>query len=192
MSKFFQAIGQQSLHRRNTLKLMLGGLAASALSGCSNALVRKGDQQHSLIVGATRTPDSSYALTAITPAGRIVFQHDLPARGHGLAYNPQQQHICVFARRPGDYFDVVDRHSGQLIQRVNAERPRFSMGMAVIPNQVNGCLSVKARGQAAREQSAFTTLRVGTAKCRKSILMALVHIRLKVYPMRCWCVRLAE
>ncbi|MGL6260412.1 DUF1513 domain-containing protein [Vibrio sp. WXL103] len=110
------------------LKLLLSGLALSVWPAGAQPRINLAGNTPSLLVGATLSHDGVYALTALNASGKIKYQHPLPARGHGLAYNKQQEQIAVFARRPGGFFDVLDKGTGQLIKRVYAQAPKFFYG----------------------------------------------------------------
>lgn len=55
----------------------------------------------------------------------------LPARGHGIAVNPQQNLAAVFARRPGEYLWIIDIQSGQVIEKISAAQNRHFYGHGV-------------------------------------------------------------
>lgn len=60
--------------------------------------------------------------------GREVFAASLPARGHDVTPRPGCDEIAVFARRPGNWFAVVSRRDGAVLQIVPAVAGRHFYG----------------------------------------------------------------
>jgi hypothetical protein len=56
--------------------------------------------------------------------GEELFSTILPSRGHDATARPSSFEIVVFARRPGNWFAVVDAANGQLASTVLAAKDR--------------------------------------------------------------------
>jgi len=63
--------------------------------------------------------------------GGSAFDVQLPARGHGIALNQQQDVAAVFARRPGDFVWIIDLRDGKLIEKITAAQGRHYYGHGV-------------------------------------------------------------
>lgn len=69
-------------------------------------------------LSAGKTADGSHVLAGLTEAGEVLFQRDLPARGHAAAAHPSRPEAVAFARRPGRFADVIDCRSGARLARL--------------------------------------------------------------------------
>lgn len=63
--------------------------------------------------------------------GEELFSTILPSRGHDATARPSSSEIVVFARRPGNWFAVVDAAKGQLASTVLAAKDRHFYGHGV-------------------------------------------------------------
>jgi len=64
----------------------------------------------------------------VDDTGRRLLDVELPARGHAVAIDTEQRRAAVFARRPGEFVWIVDLHTGQVLQRINAAPGRHFYG----------------------------------------------------------------
>jgi hypothetical protein len=78
----------------------------------------------------TRAADGDLA-TLLDANGRVLLDVPLPARGHGFALDPAQRRAVVFARRPGDFFVVIDLRHHRVLHRVAARTDRHFYGHGV-------------------------------------------------------------
>ncbi len=62
--------------------------------------------------------DGRFLLAGLDHTGRILFRHPLPARGHAATAHPTRPEAVAFARRPGQFADVIDCRSGQALTRL--------------------------------------------------------------------------
>ena len=72
-----------------------------------------------------------FSVAAFSLDGSLLFETPLPERGHGAAQRPEADEVAVFARRPGDYLVIVDRHSGQIRHTLPAASGRHFYGHGV-------------------------------------------------------------
>ena len=63
--------------------------------------------------------------------GKELFSTILPSRGHDATTRPASPEIVVFARRPGNWFAVIDAGSGKLITTVLSAKTRHFYGHGV-------------------------------------------------------------
>ena len=63
--------------------------------------------------------------------GREVFATALPARGHDVALNARRREVAVFARRPGNWFTVIDSGTGIPRHTIHAPEGRHFYGHGV-------------------------------------------------------------
>lgn len=67
-------------------------------------------------------------LSMVGADGRRRLDIPLPGRGHGVALDPVQQRVAVFARRPGTFVWIVELASGQVTHRITAAPGRHFYG----------------------------------------------------------------
>ena len=84
-----------------------------------------------LLLSCRSDLDGHHWFSAITPDGDRGMDYALPARGHGMAIHPRRPHCAVFARRPGDFIEVVDLESATMVQRVTSPPDRHFYGHGV-------------------------------------------------------------
>ncbi len=63
--------------------------------------------------------------------GSLTLDLKLPARGHGISLMERERLVAVFARRPGDFFWVIDLHTKQVTEKVRAAKGRHFYGHGV-------------------------------------------------------------
>lgn len=69
-----------------------------------------------------------HLLSMIDDCGTRLWNIGLPARGHGIAIDPVQRKVAVFARRPGTFVWILDLSLGEPIQKITAEAGRHFYG----------------------------------------------------------------
>lgn len=89
----------------------LAGLLASGLVPVTSWA----DAGSPAYLAAARLPSGQYALCGLTSDGQILFQTDLPDRGHAAATHPHRPHAVAFARRPGTFASIIDCTTGRAI-----------------------------------------------------------------------------
>jgi len=75
--------------------------------------------------------DNRHYVSLLDARGGSAFDVQLPARGHGIALNQQQDVAAVFARRPGDFVWIIDLRDGKLIEKITAAQGRHYYGHGV-------------------------------------------------------------
>ncbi|WP_119388582.1 DUF1513 domain-containing protein [Taklimakanibacter lacteus] len=63
--------------------------------------------------------------------GEELFSTILPSRGHDATVRPATAEIVVFARRPGNWFAVIDAAKGRLLRTVISDKARHFYGHGV-------------------------------------------------------------
>ncbi|MFV1527913.1 MULTISPECIES: DUF1513 domain-containing protein [unclassified Phaeobacter] len=76
------------------------------------------DLGHPAYLAAGKTPDGRFLLAGLDRGGAILFRHALPARGHAAAAHPSRPEAVAFARRPGQFADVIDCRNGAALARL--------------------------------------------------------------------------
>jgi hypothetical protein len=112
------------IDRRQILALMLAGLAGSATAR-GEALRQR------LLVACRMDAAQTASVACFDSQGREVFATALPARGHDAAVNVQRREVAVFARRPGNWFAVIDSGTGSLRHTIHAAEGRHFYGHGV-------------------------------------------------------------
>ncbi|KII13624.1 DUF1513 domain-containing protein [Phaeobacter sp. S60] len=69
-------------------------------------------------LSAGKSSDGRFLLAGLNHAGGILFRHPLPARGHAAAAHPTRPEAVAFARRPGQFADVIDCRTGAALARL--------------------------------------------------------------------------
>lgn len=110
-------------------QLMLGAMAgygAAPLSALAAPGGRNGTNK-GLYFNAYGDGDGGFGLAALAPAGDMVWELALPARGHAATIRPHSDEVVQFARRPGQYAVVADIAAGKQINRIeNVPGRRFN------------------------------------------------------------------
>jgi len=119
------------LTRRSLIMAALAGSAAVKLTGCS-ILPRKassdGPQQYT---GAIGLPDGSFAVGAIAPDGKMLWQSPVDTRCHSGCNRPGTAEVLFFERRPGWSFYVINSESGKRQHRIEAAEGEHFVGHGV-------------------------------------------------------------
>lgn len=119
------------LTRRSLIMAALAGSAAVTLTGCS-ILPRKassdGPQQYT---GAIGLPDGSFAVGAIAPDGKMLWQSPVDTRCHSGCNRPGTAEVLFFERRPGWSFYVINSESGKRQHRIEAAEGEHFVGHGV-------------------------------------------------------------
>ncbi len=95
-----------AIDRRQALRLLVAAIAASA--GKRASASPAGD----IYLSAGATAPGHYRLRAFSGTGAALFDHALPARGHGFAVSPDSRLAVHFARRPGEFALALDPKTG--------------------------------------------------------------------------------
>ncbi|OBT14789.1 hypothetical protein A9264_13515 [Vibrio sp. UCD-FRSSP16_10] len=120
--------------RRTLLKGLAISISAPAfVGGCATL---GGDSRPTFAGCATRNKNQYLAVIA-NQYGQPIHQIPLADRGHGVAVNSALEHLVVFSRRPGHFFQVCDYQSGEIVQVKLASSQRYFYG--------HGCYSLDHR-----------------------------------------------
>jgi hypothetical protein len=82
-------------------------------------------------------PDGRYGIATVSEKGEIIERVALPARSHGMAFNPVSRHAVAFARRPGTFAMVFDPEGRDTPILMHAAEGRHFYG--------HGCFSPDGR-----------------------------------------------
>ncbi|MGE0004011.1 MAG: DUF1513 domain-containing protein [Parvibaculaceae bacterium] len=108
---------------------ILQGLAAAVAAG---ALPSRARAEASPLYISCRMDAGGQASAALFSIdGKELFSTVLPARGHDATARPASSEIVVFARRPGNWFVVVDAARGRLVGTILSVRDRHFYGHGV-------------------------------------------------------------
>ncbi|MDO6442649.1 DUF1513 domain-containing protein [Marinobacter sp. 2_MG-2023] len=119
------------LTRRSLIKLAFTGSAALTLSGC-NILPRKaGSDGPHQYTGAVGLADGSFAVSAIKPNGKILWQSPVRTRCHSGCKRPGTAEVLFFERRPGWAFYAINSKTGEQLHRIEAAEGEHFVGHGV-------------------------------------------------------------
>ncbi|MFS4582506.1 DUF1513 domain-containing protein [Phaeobacter sp. C3_T13_0] len=76
------------------------------------------DLDHPDYLSAGKATDGRFLLAGLDRNGTILFRHPLPARGHAATAHPTRPEAVAFARRPGQFADVIDCRNGTELARL--------------------------------------------------------------------------
>ncbi|WP_162916676.1 DUF1513 domain-containing protein [Dongia deserti] len=79
-------------------------------------------------LSSAATLTGRYAVVAVGEDGKIQFDLDLAARGHGLALRPGSNEAVCFGRRPGSFALVIDTSAGDAVMEIPAAGSRHFSG----------------------------------------------------------------
>ncbi|MGO1119047.1 DUF1513 domain-containing protein [Rhodovibrionaceae bacterium A322] len=85
------------------LGLSLGRAADSTAIEGIKATVGSKSSPRQLLLSGRKGEAGGYRVTALTDAGDLLLDLELPARGHGLAASSPRKEAVIFARRPGTF-----------------------------------------------------------------------------------------
>lgn len=83
---------------------------------------------------ARTSSDGRHYISGFDANGKVLFDTQLPSRGHGLSLNPVQQHLVASARRPGTYLMVVDATNGKVLHDLESGAERHFYGHSLFSN----------------------------------------------------------
>lgn len=69
-------------------------------------------------LSAGRDASGQFMIAGLTRDGILRFRHPLPARGHAATAHPNRPEAVAFARRPGQFADVIDCRNGAHLTRL--------------------------------------------------------------------------
>ncbi len=115
------------IDRRSFLASLAATLAAPGLDGGAAYARASGP----VYLGCRFQPDGAAFISAFSLDGREIFATALPTRGHDSALHPLNSDAVVFARRPGNWFTVLDRKTGLVGRTVRAAEGRHYFGHGV-------------------------------------------------------------
>lgn len=113
------------IDRREIVKGLAAALAASILPARAYA---KGP---ALYISCRMDVEGKASAALFSSAGKELFSTVLPARGHDATARPASPEVVVFARRPGNWFIVVDAAKGRLVSTVLSAKDRHFYGHGV-------------------------------------------------------------
>lgn len=108
--------------------IVTGALAALPLSLLPRGAAAASTQ---LYLSARGDAEGGYRATGIRASGNIVFDIQMPARGHSMAMHPSGEDAVFFGRRPGSFALVVDTRCGRRSRLVDIAPGRWFNGHGV-------------------------------------------------------------
>jgi hypothetical protein len=108
---------------------ILQGLAAAAAAGLVSGQAKA--HTPALFISCRLDAEGKASAAVFSSAGEELFSTILPSRGHDATARPASTEVVVFARRPGNWFIVIDAAKGRLISSVLAARERHFYGHGV-------------------------------------------------------------
>ncbi len=118
-----------AIDRRNTLRLLAGGVAGSLLPAPFRA--KAAASCVPLYLSAHADITGGYRVSGFAEDVTSLFDLPLPARGHSFAVRPDGSAAVHFARRPGRFALVLDLVQGTVARRVEAPTDRHFYGHGV-------------------------------------------------------------
>ena len=115
-----------AIDRRNTLRLLAGGVAGTVLPILFRA--EAATPGTPLYLSAHADITGGYQVSGFAENGTSLFDLPLPARGHSFAVRPDGSAAVHFARRPGRFALVLDLMQGIVARRVEAPTDRHFYG----------------------------------------------------------------
>ena len=113
------------IDRREIVK----GLAAALAAGVFALPARA--KAPALYVSCRMDAGGQASAALFSLAGQELFSTILPSRGHDATARPASAEIVVFARRPGNWFIVLDAAKGRLVSTVLSVKDRHFYGHGV-------------------------------------------------------------
>lgn len=121
-----------AIDRRSLFGALLAGLALPPAFAKADVLPMR------LYLGARRTKEGAFRVSAFTAQGVSHFDVALPGRGHSFAVRPDGAVAVHFARRPGRFARVLDLTDRQVLGDIAAPEGRHFYGHGVFA--ANGAL----------------------------------------------------
>jgi len=109
------------INRRQFLRLSVATLFAG-----SSRLLSAGSQAH--LLSCWTDSNNRHFVSLINTQRHSSFDIQLPARGHGITVNKNQNIAAVFARRPGNYVWIIDLDAGKVVNKITALNDRHYYG----------------------------------------------------------------
>ncbi len=113
--------------RRKLLKALSASCLLLPLAKLTVAGTEKKERQ-TYFLSSSRKYDGKFYLNGLNASGERVFSTPLPERGHGIVTQPHGSLGVIAARRPGYYFLVFDKYTGQIYHHLNSAENRHSYG----------------------------------------------------------------
>jgi hypothetical protein len=110
--------------------------AANLISGYTSTLTGTGlvnNEQATFNLSASSNNIGEYFLTATDNKNRILYQHQLPFRGHAFAISYRHQRIFCISRRPENVISIFNLQ-GKLLQQLETSVERHLYGHAICDN----------------------------------------------------------
>ena len=114
------------IDRRQIVQGLAASLAASLVPGSAKAT-----RSLPLYVSCRMDADGKASAAMFSLDGNELFSTVLPSRGHDATVRPASPEIVVFARRPGNWFAVIDAATGRLVRTVLSGKARHFYGHGV-------------------------------------------------------------
>src|SRR5262245_11063423 len=99
---------RMEIDRRDILRGLAAALAASLVPGRAMA------KRPALYISCRMDAEGKASAALFSLEGEELFSTVLPSRGHDATARPASPEIVVFARRPGNWFIVIDAATGRL------------------------------------------------------------------------------
>jgi uncharacterized protein len=113
------------IDRRQILQGLAAVVAAGQVPGSARA------NAPALYVSCRMDAEGKASAAMFSSDGMELFSTILPSRGHDATARPASGEVVVFARRPGNWFIVVDAAQGRLASTVLAAKDRHFYGHGV-------------------------------------------------------------
>ena len=114
------------IDRRQIVQGLAAALVASLIPDHAGAKRRV-----PLYVSCRMDAEGKASAAMFSLAGEELFSTVLPSRGHDATLRPASPEIVVFARRPGNWFAVIDAGAGKLVTTVLSAESRHFYGHGV-------------------------------------------------------------
>ena len=118
-----------AINRRDTLRLLAGGVVGSLLPLSSSVEAAASGARRYLSARADTA--GGYRVSGFSASGTLLFDLPLPGRGHSFAVRPGGHTAVHFARRPGRFALVVDLVRGAVDRRLETPADRHFYGHGV-------------------------------------------------------------
>jgi hypothetical protein len=105
------------------------GLAAALAAGLMPARARA--KVPALYISCRMDAEGKASAALFSLDGQELFSTALPARGHDATARPASSEVAVFARRPGNWFIIVDAAKGRVVGTVLSAKDRHFYGHGV-------------------------------------------------------------
>jgi hypothetical protein len=110
------------IDRRDIVKGLAAALAASLVPGRARA------KAPALYISCRMDAEGRTSAALFSIEGQELFSTVLPSRGHDATSRPTSSEVAVFARRPGNWFIVVNAATGRLVTTILSAKDRHFYG----------------------------------------------------------------